>query len=170
MVNIKRKNKKPGFIRAKGKTAQRKQKAAIKSYYAEKETESTLSNLVSVLLKKHGDKNGGHHHVILEDIEDKHVSVGLTTQKTKGKKSKSKNYNCKCDVIGNGENSYMRRQGTVDFQKNYYEPTTGKMTEEAYAQAKVYGERAKQKFLEKKEKVTTVPSLQKEASARISKK
>jgi hypothetical protein len=37
--NIKSKNKKPGFIRAKGKTAQRKQKAAIKSYYAEKKTE-----------------------------------------------------------------------------------------------------------------------------------
>lgn len=148
--------------------AQRKQQAAIKSYYAEKKTESTLSNLVSVLLKKHGDKNGGHHHVILEDIEDKHVSVGLTTDPKKGKNST--NYNCKCDVLGNGENSYMRRQGTVDFQKKYYEPTTGKMTEEAYAQAKVYGERAKQRFLEKKEKVTTVPNTSKEASARISKK
>lgn len=52
MNNIKSKNKKPGFTRAKGKTAQRKQKAAIKSYYAEKKTEkksSALSNVVKNL-------------------------------------------------------------------------------------------------------------------------
>lgn len=103
---------------------------------------------MSVILKRHRDKNNGHRHVILGDIDDKHVSVGLTSKKKKGRNST--NYDCKSDVIGNGENSYMRRQGTVDYKSNYFSPTTGQMAEKAYEQAKIYGERAKERYLNKK--------------------
>ena len=151
MKKTKKPSKRTKFVPARSPKARAKQKAAIRKYYTEKKPkESALSKLVSVLLKKHRDKNGGHHHVILEDIEDKHVSVGLTTDFKKGKNST--NYDCRGDVLGNGKASYMRRQGTVDFQENYFNPRHGKMTEEAYAQAKVYGERAKQKYFEKKKR------------------
>lgn len=64
---------------------------------------------VSVEMKKHGDKNGGHPHVIVDDIEDKHVSVGLTTQMKKGKNNT--NYKLETSPLRDGKTSYMRRQG-----------------------------------------------------------
>ena len=156
VIEIKSKKKTPGFVPAKSKAAWQRQQAAIRKYYAKKKLKNDENKFVSVTLKRHRDKNDGHRHVILENIEDKHVSVGLTTKVKKGKNST--NYNCKSDVLGNGENSYMRRQGTVDLQSNYFSPTIGLMTEEAYEQAKIYGERAKQRYLDKKEKVMTVPN------------
>ena len=108
--------------------------------------------LFPVRIKKHGDSNDGHHHVVLEDFENKHVSVGLTTQKTKGRNSTNKNYRCEVDPLGGEKQSYMRRQGTVA-PKTEYEPTErkGHMSEKDLAQAKIYGERAKQKYLEKRQ-------------------
>ena len=103
-----------------------------------------------VILKRHPDKKGGHQHLILDDIEDKHVSVGLTSQPKKGRNST--NYKCETDVLGNGKTSFLRRQGTVDSMKNYDSPRSAKMTEKDYAQAKMYGERAKQKYLNKRKK------------------
>ena len=145
---IGKQNKKTTFTPARGKVAKRKQMAAIKRYYSVNPKRNNPLNFVTVLLKRHGDNKGGHHHVILDDIDDKHVSVGLTTQKKKGKNST--NYNCKSDVLGNGKFSYMRRQGTVDRKENYFEPKSGKMTKEAYDQAQIYGDRAKQKYLAQK--------------------
>ena len=103
-----------------------------------------------VTIKDHNDSNGGHPHVILEDIENKHVSVGLTTDNKKG--SNSTNRKCKVDPLGTGKQSYMRRQGTVAPQKEYNKKSerAGKMEITDYAQAEIYGERAKEKYLEKK--------------------
>ena len=106
------------------------------------------NDLVPVRIKKHGDKNGGHHHVILEDFEDKHVSVGLTTRKTKGKNSTHTNYECEFDPLGKGNRSYMRRQGMVAPIKEYdKQEHKGKMSPKDYAKAKEYGNKAKQKYL-----------------------
>lgn len=69
--------------------------------------------LISVRIKRHRDKNGGHHHIIVEDIDNKHVSVGLTTKQTKGKNSNRKNYPCERNPLGGKEKSYLRTQGTV---------------------------------------------------------
>lgn len=44
---------------------------------------------VQVKIKTHTDNKGGHPHVILGDIEDKHISVGLTHDKYKGKNHKN---------------------------------------------------------------------------------
>ena len=111
------------------------------------------NDLVSVRIKKHGDKNGGHHHIIVEDFEDKHVSVGLTTRKTKGKNSTHTNYKCEFDPLGKGTESYIRRQGTVAPVKEY-EPheRKGKMSPKDYARAKEYGDKAKRKYLSKRKK------------------
>ena len=103
-----------------------------------------------MLLKRHRDKQGNHHHVILEDIEDSHVSVGTTTKVKKGKNST--NYGCESDIVGTGKRSYLRRQGTVDKKENYYDAKTGLMTEKDFNQAKIYGERAKEKYLAEKNK------------------
>lgn len=100
--------------------------------------------LVEVTIKFHGDKNGGHNHVIVEDIDDKHVSVGLTTKKKKGKNHP--NYPLDQSPLGDGKESYMRRQGTVAPKKEYMSPRKGKMTKDDYAQAKVYADRAKEKY------------------------
>ena len=84
-----------------------------------KPTVSQNEDLIPVTIKKHGDKNGGHNHVILETFENKHVSVGLTTNATKGKNSTNKNYKCERSPLGDGKQSYMRRQGTVAPTKEY---------------------------------------------------
>ena len=110
------------------------------------------SGYVFVTIKKHSDKNGGNPHIIVEDIEDKHVSVGLSTQKRKGKKG-GMNYAMEKSPLDDGKNSYMRRQGTVAPKKEYSEKRMGSMTPKDYNQAKIYAERAKQKYLaEKKNK------------------
>lgn len=66
---------------------------------------------IPVTIKTHKDKNGGHPHIIVDNIDDKHVSVGLSTSKTKGKGSK--NYRMEKSPLNDGKESYMRRQGTV---------------------------------------------------------
>lgn len=104
--------------------------------------------LVPVHIKTHKDKNGGHPHVIVDNLEDKHVSVGLSTKSTKGKGSK--NYRLERSPLNDGKTSFMRRQGTVAPKGEYIEPRKGKMTPKDYEQAKIYGERAKQKHLQEK--------------------
>ena len=111
---------------------------------------SEHGSFISVLLKRHRDSRGNHKHVILEDIDDSHVSVGTTTKPKKGKNSP--NYKCENDIIGNGKQSYLRRQGIVDLKENYSDPSQGRMSEKDYAQAKVYGQRAKEKYLAEKKK------------------
>ena len=84
----------------------------------------------------------------MKDYEDKHVSVGLSTQSTKGKNSNSTNYTLDTSPLGDGKHSYMWRQGTVDLQSNYFDEQSGYMTPKDYERAKVYGERAEQKYIE----------------------
>ena len=105
---------------------------------------------VVVTIKFHGDKNGGHNHVIVEDLDDNHVSVGLTTRKKKGKNHP--NFPLEQSPLNDGKESYMRRQGTVAPKKEYMSPRTGKMTKNDYAQAKVYADRAKEKHKKEQEK------------------
>lgn len=112
------------------------------------------TDFVPVTIKDHKDKNGGHPHVIVDNVDKKHVSVGLSTKKKKGKGKKGgTNYTMEKSPLNDGKNSYMRRQGTVAPTGEYENPRKGTMTPKDYAQAKVYGERAKQKYLtEKKDK------------------
>ena len=126
----------------KGKS--KAQKRVVRSYYANK------SKLVSVNFKKHIDKKGGHPHVILDNIDKNYVSVGLTTKSKKGKNSP--NYSLEINPFGNGKKSYMRRQGIVAPKNEYIGIFQGVMTEKDYSQAKIYGERAKQKYIVQKHK------------------
>ena len=103
---------------------------------------------IPVQIKTHTDKKGGHPHVILEDIEDKHVSVGLTSSPKKGKNNP--NYKLKKSPLDDGKISYMHRQGTVAPKKEYKRPRKGSMATDDYKQAKKYGEAAKRKYIEKK--------------------
>lgn len=105
------------------------------------------SGIVSVDIKTHKDKKGGHPHVIIDNIDDKHVSVGLSTRATKGKGSK--NYRLERSPLNDGKTSYMRRQGTVAPKGEYKNHRKGSMTQKDYGQAKIYAERAKQKFSDK---------------------
>lgn len=105
---------------------------------------------VKVLIKDHRDRKGGHPHIILEDIEDKHVSVGLSKSDSKGKGST--NYKMQRNYTGKEEDSYMRRQGTVDYKKNYYGPRKGVIHKDDLERAKIYGGRAKEKYLNKGKK------------------
>lgn len=116
---------------------------------ARKVHNQSSSGLVPVTVKTHRDKKGGHPHVIVEDIDDKHVSVGLSTHPTKGKGSK--NYRLDKSPLNDGKTSYMRRQGTVAPKGEYERKRNGTMTPKDFAQAVIYGERAKQKYLDKKE-------------------
>lgn len=105
--------------------------------------------LVEVTIKFHGDKNGGHNHVIVEDIDDKHVSVGLTTKKKKGKNHP--NIPLEQSPLGDGKQSYVRRQGTVAPKKEYKAPRKGSMTRNDYTKVKEIGDKAKKKYIEKEQ-------------------
>lgn len=103
---------------------------------------------VPVTIKTHHDKKGGHPHIVVDNVEDKHVSVGLSTKPTKGKGSK--NYRMEKSPFDDGKQSYMRRQGTVAPKSEYMGQRKGTLTPKDYAQAKIYGDRAKQKYLDGK--------------------
>ena len=131
-------------------TSKQESKQSDKDKSAEQVEEQKNIEGISVLIKDHHDSNAGHPHVIVEDFEgDKHVSVGLTTQKLKGKNAT--NYKLEKDPLGEVEESYMRRQGTVDLQKNYSNSRKGKLTKKDYERALLYGQRAKEKYLKKRQ-------------------
>lgn len=100
---------------------------------------------VPVAIKTHHDKKGGHPHIIVDNVEDKHVSVGLSTKQKKGKNGT--NYTMEKSPFNDGKQSYMRRQGTVAPKNEYSGQRKGTLTPKDYAQAKIYGDRAKQKYL-----------------------
>ena len=104
---------------------------------------------VRVTTKMHRDEKGGHHHIIVDDIGSKHVSVGLTTKKSKGKGST--NYPLEQSPFNDGKKSFVRRQAIVDEKSNYHGQKPGELTKKDYERVKLYGDRAKQKYLEKNE-------------------
>lgn len=111
----------------------------------------TKTNLVPVDIKTHKDKNGGHPHVIVDNVDKNHVSVGLSTKPTKGKNHP--NIPLEKSPLDDGKNSFMRRQGTVAPTGEYDHPRKGTMTPKDYDKAKEIGAKAKQKYLtEKKDK------------------
>lgn len=116
---------------------------------------NTQYMVISVNIKDHADKKGGHPHVILENIDDKHVSVGLTTRPKKGKNHP--NYKLGTSPLSDGKTSYMRRQGTVAPINEYMNPRSGKMLPDDYEKAIEYGNKAKQKYLDNK-KSNDVPN------------
>lgn len=126
-----------------------KAKAGLKPAAVKKSPKPAKAKNIAVNIKTHTDKKGGHPHVILDDIEDKHVSVGLTSSPKKGKNNP--NYKLEKSPLDDDKISYMHRQGTVAPKKKYINPKKGTMTPGDYAQAKKYGETAKQKYIEKKE-------------------
>lgn len=111
---------------------------------------SVQGDLITVTIKFKHDSNGGHNHVIVDNIDDNHVSVGLSTKPKKGKNSP--NYALEISPLLDGKTSFMRRQGTVAPKKSYRKPRQGKMAEKDLERAKGYGEKAKQKYIEKKRK------------------
>lgn len=111
-------------------------------------TANSNGDNISVTIKTHHDKKGGHPHIIIEDIDDKHVSVGLSTKSKKGKNAT--NYAMEKSPFNDGKKSYMRRQGIVAPKREYSGQRRGVLTSKDYAQAKTYGERAKQKYLHKR--------------------
>lgn len=42
-------------------------------------------NLIQVIIKTHNDTKGGHPHIIVDNVDNKHVSVGLSTKPKKEK-------------------------------------------------------------------------------------
>lgn len=109
-------------------------------------SKTTTENNVEVTIKTHNDKNGGHPHVILGNVDKKHVSVGLSTKPRKGKNGK-KNYAMEKSPFNDGKKSFMRRQGTVADKNEYFGARKGTLTPKDYNQAKIYGERAKAKYV-----------------------
>lgn len=107
-------------------------------------------DIITVTIKFKPDKNGGHNHVIVDNIDENHVSVGLTTKPKKGKNAT--NYKLEQSPLSDGKTSYMRRQGVVAPKKTYGKERSGIMTKKDYARAGEYGEKAKQKYIEEKGK------------------
>lgn len=120
-------------------------------------SKTTKTDYVEVTIKTHNDKNGGHPHVIVDNIKNKHVSVGLSTQAKKGKNGGT-NYAMEKSPFDDGKKSFMRRQGFVSNKNEYSGARKGTLTPKDYSQAKVYGERAKEKYLKSHKKSNDVPN------------
>lgn len=114
------------------------------------QTSVQQAELITVDMKMHRDNNDGHHHIIVDNYENKHVSVGTTTDPFKGKNHP--NIHLGYSVLNNEQESHMHRQGTVDLQSNYYNPHKGQMTLKDFERAKQIGEKAKLKHIAEQEK------------------
>ncbi len=135
-------NKRKTKSKRRAPTAKKvKSKSTVKKSFGER------LGLVPVKIKNHKDKKGGHPHVMLDKVDGKEVSVGITHDKYKGKNQK--NYKCKVNPLGGTETSYLRRQGTVADSKEYYSNRAGNMHPDDYKQAKIFAERAKEKHMQK---------------------
>lgn len=132
-------------IKRKKVVSEAQLKAIRYSYYKKN------NSLVTVDIKTHKDSNGGHFHIIMDDIDDKYVSVGLSTQAKKGKNGGT-NYSMEKNPLDNGKHSYMRRQGIVDSKRFYLNSQKGTITINDYNVAKKYSDRALNKYLENKKK------------------
>ncbi len=107
------------------------------------------SDIVHIKIKKHKDKKNGHYHGILEDIDDKHLSIGFTRDRFKGKNHP--NYALKYDPMQTGQKVYMKRQATIDKVENYRPKIySGVIHSKDYEKAKEYGQRAKENYYKKK--------------------
>ena len=106
--------------------------------------------LVTVEIRRHRDSKGGHPHVMVDKVQGKEVSVGLTHSKKSGKNMP--NRKLQVNPLGGNETVYMQRRGTVAPSKEYGKPKQGKMTDKDYKMAKATGEKAKQKQIDKKKK------------------
>lgn len=133
---------------AKTSSSSAAKKATLKRPTDTKIPEESIAT-VKVITASHNDIKGGHPHVLMGEIDDKNVSVGLTTKPKKGKNNPNKSL--KIDPLGTGRESYMRRQATIDDKENYSNKRSGVMAEEDYNAAQTYAERAKKKYIEKKE-------------------
>ena len=111
---------------------------------------SVNGDLISVTIKFKNDKNGGHPHIIVDNLAENHVSIGLSTHAKKGKNSP--NYKLTVNPLGGSKQAYMRRQGTVAPKGSYHDPKKGVMTPNDYDKAKTYGDKAKHKHIEKTHK------------------
>lgn len=106
--------------------------------------------VVTIIIKTHNDAKGGHPHIIIDDVDDKHVSVGLTSDAYKGKGHK--NICLKINPLGGSDPSYMKRQGTVSEVARYGSPRNGSLAKSDHEKAKQIGDKAKQKYLKNKKK------------------
>lgn len=109
------------------------------------------NGFVPITVKTHKDSKGGHPHGIIDDIDDKHVSVGFTHDRYKGKGKKSgNNYALESNPLGGDKQSYMRRQAIVAPKNEYSNSRKGSLTQKDFEQALIYAERAKQKYIDSK--------------------
>ena len=88
----------------------------------------------------------------MDSVDDKYISVGTSSKPKKGKNSNSPNYRCETDILGNGNPTYLRRQAVVDKKTNYVGSRMGIMTVKDHERARVYADKAKQKYFAKKKK------------------
>lgn len=133
------------------KTNEKPTEANINKKPVDENIEKLPENMVPVQIKDHKDSNGGHPHVIMDNIDDKHVSVGMTTRPKKG--HNHPNYRLQNNPLNDHHLvSYIRRNAIVAPKKDYHNPRHGTMTSEDYKKAKEYAEKAKQKYIEEKKK------------------
>lgn len=84
---------------------------------------------------------------MIGQVQDKNVSVGLTSKSKKGKNHP--NIKLEHNPLKNKKTSHMRRQGTVDKKSNYSSTSqTGKLTQADNEKAQKIGNKAKQKYLD----------------------
>ena len=97
------------------------------------------------------DKNDRHPHLIMDEVDDKYISMGLSTEPRKGKNKKAgKNKPLQINPLGGNDKSYMRRKATIENKKRYEKIQQGKIHTADYDVAKYYSDIAKDAYNKKK--------------------
>ncbi len=109
---------------------------------------------IKVKIKWLNDKQGGHHHIIGDSIDDKHVSVGLTSKSRPGK-SRHKNIELESRILDKKTTSFIRREAKVLHKDLYTGNYVGYVTTKDKEQIDNRIAIAKKKYKDKKNKKTT---------------
>lgn len=120
---------------------QQTSKPAVPQQPSKQTAQVSQDDLITVSLKFHPDSNGGHHHIIVENLGDSHVSVGLTTSKKFDKKHN--NIPLEHSPLSNGKPSFILKKGTVDKKRNYNSPKQGQITQNDAVKVKNVADKAK---------------------------
>ena len=146
----KKQTKKTATTQGKQNTRPRAQKAKqSRSKVYPKDTERGAN--IKVKMKWHKDKQGGHHHIIGDSIDDKYVSVGLTSKSRPGK-SKHKNTQLEARILDKETTSYLRREAQVIRKDLYTGNYVGYVTCNDKKQIDNQIEKAKEKYKNNKKK------------------
>lgn len=115
------------------------------------EKQGLLVDIQEVFIKYYRDTNDSHPNVIGGSVDNKYISVGLTTEKFKGK-SNNTGTNKQIDInpLDDNVKGYLRRSCTIDDKNKFTGNYIGILSNDDANWVKGMSNKAKEKYKNKK--------------------